>query len=286
MPCVMRKILLPTDFSDNSINAIRYAIELFRDEACTFYVLNVYRVPFLTNPDISYFDNQNLVHIEKSLQESSIINLNKLLDSIRENSGSKHDFKTISKYNFLVDAVKEVIKEEGIDLIVMGTKGATGAKEIFMGSNTGDIIMKVDCNILAVPERVTYSDPKEIAFPTDFRIDYTPDELECLTSIARKNDAFLRVLHIQNYPLNKHQNENREKLENLLKDKVNYRFYTLTNIDFDTALNCFTQSRGDIDMIAIIARHYGFFERLFFRPKVEELSFHTKVPLLVLHKKE
>ena len=282
----MKKILLPTDFSANSKNAIRYAIELFREDACEFILLNVYRVPYVTSPDLTYFDQQNLVHLETSLRESAQINLKKLVEEFKPDCGKNHRFKTISEYNFLVDAVKNILKKEEIDLIVMGTKGATGAKEIFMGSNTGDLIMKVDCNLLAVPENVSYKEPKEITFPTDYLIHYKPADLDYLISIAQRHDATIRVLHVQNEELTKNQKKNRDQLKDLLIGKVKHEFYTLTNADFDTALNCFTQSRGDVDMIAIIARHYGFFERLFFRPKVEELSFHTKVPLLVLHEKK
>ena len=72
----------------------------------------------------------------------------------------------------------------------------------------------------------------------------------------------------------------------LKQSKIENVSARVENIDFDEALNCFTQSRGDIDMIVMISGHYNFFQRLFFRPKVMELSFHTKIPLYVLHHKE
>ena len=167
----------------------------------------------------------------------------------------------------------------------MGTKGATGAKEIFMGTNTGDVIMKTDCNVIAVPEEARYKVPEEIVFPTDFRIPYAHKDLEPLLQVVEKNNATIRVLHFRDTgDLSESQEENKRTLESLLAN-VNFRFYTLTMTDFEDALNCFTQSRGDVDMIAIIAKHYNFFQRLFFRPKVRELSFHTKIPLFVLHHK-
>jgi ATP-dependent phosphoenolpyruvate carboxykinase len=83
--------------------------------------------------------------------------------------------------------------------------------------------------------------------------------------------------------LDEEQKFNKKTL-NKIFDKVPHSYHTLTNIDFEEALNCFTQSRGDVDLITIIAKHYNFFQRLFFKPKVEELSFHSNIPLLVLHK--
>jgi nucleotide-binding universal stress UspA family protein len=279
----MKKILLPTDFSPNSVNAIHYALNLFKDEKCTFYLLNVYRVPYVTSQDVAYVNTETLIDLEEGLKETSEERLKELAGKLTAGGNSNHSFEMISDYNFLSDSVKRIVGEKDIDLIVMGTKGATGAQEIFMGSNTGDIIMKVDCNVLAVPENVVYNEPREITFPTDYKISYEPEDLSYLLSIAKKHKAAIRVLHVQDDPLTEEQLVNKNNLETLLEG-VEHSFHTLTGINFETAVNSFTQSRGNIDMIAIIARHYSFFQRLFFRPKVEELSFHTRIPLLVLHK--
>lgn len=280
----MKKILLPTDFSPNSLNAINYALNLFRDEKCIFYLLNVFRVPYVASQDLAYSNTEFLVNIEAELKVNSEKELKNLVKDLKSRGNKDYTFEYISDYSFLSDSVKRIVEEKDIDLIVMGTKGATGAKEIFMGSNTGDIIMRVDRNVLAVPEKVIFDQPKEIAFPTDYEISYDAEDLEYLLNIAKKNKAVIRVLHVQDDPLTEEQLNNKNNLENLLKD-IEHSFHTLTGASFETAVNLFTQSRGNIDMIAIIARHYSFFQRLFFRPKVEELSFHTRIPLLVLHKK-
>ncbi len=277
----MKNILLPTDFSEISLNAIRYAVALFWDEPCTFYLLNVYRVPYLTNEQLMENDAGQLGILEDELHDASQKGLNNILGSLKR--GKDHVFHKISDYNFFSDSVKQHIEEKNIDLIVMGTKGATGAKEIFLGTNTGDVIMKTDCNLIAVPERATYSSPVEIAFPTDFRIAYQYKDLAPLIQLAEKHNSTLRILHFSDTDsLTEEQKDNKETLEALLAN-VNHEFYTLTMNDFEEALNCFTQSRGNMDMIAIIARHYNFFQRLLFRPKVRDLSFHTKIPMFVLH---
>ena len=281
----MKKILLPTDFSENSVNAIHYALHLFRNEECTFYLLNIYKIPYLADRDVAFMNQANaMADFEEGLRRTSKEKLDKLLSEIVQEKNPNHTFEAISDYNFLIDSVKYHIKDKDIDLIVMGTKGATGAKEIFMGSNTGDIIMKVDCNVLAVPENVGYHDPKEITFTTDYDIDYQTADLQYLLDILKMHQSNIRILHLQNKALTEAQIANKNNLTKILENEVHYTFHTLTNTDFSTAVNCFTQSRGNIDMIAIVARHYSFFQRLFFRPKVEELSFHTKIPLLVLHK--
>ncbi len=278
----MKNILLPTDFSTNSLNAIQYAVKFLKDEDCIFYLLNIYRMPYLEHDELMMYNIEKLASLENTLLKSSQRDLKATVKKI--NFSSNHKIKLLSDYSFFIDSVKQKIDEFNIDLIIMGTKGATGAKEIFMGSNTGDVIMKTDCDVIAVPDKATFKTPKEIVFPTDFRLLYEEDDLDILKKIAIKNGSNIRVLYVQNDdPLDAEQKANKKDLEWGFDD-LNYSFHTLTNTDFESAVNCFTQSRGDVDMIAIIAKHYNIFQRLFFKPKVEELSFHTKIPLLVLHK--
>lgn len=277
----MKKILLPTDFSDNSINAINYAVNLFKDDNCAFYLLNVFKIPYFTNEELMEHNTAQLAALEDEMYVHSKEELNRLLEKLPKNP--KHSFETISDYNLFNLAVHQVTTKKEIDLIVMGTKGATGAKEIFMGSNTSDTIMRNACSVVAIPEHSRFASPKEIVFPTDYEISYSHHDLKPLIDLAKKNDSFIRVLHFsENDELEANQVENKELLDTLLKD-IHHEYYTLSSIDFEDGINCFVQSRANIDMIVIIGRHYGFFERLFFKPKVRSLSFHTKVPLFVVH---
>ncbi len=279
---MMKNILLPTDFSKNSINAIHYVTKLFKDINCTFYLLHVYGVPFLTDQEIPYYESAKKGTLESTLFKESEHNLKKIIHGLPENP--RHKFKTISDYNFFINSILKTIEYKKIDMIVMGTKGATGAKEIFLGSNTGEVILKAACDILAIPENATYREPKEITFPTDYKFAYGNEDVKGLFEIAELHQSSVRVLHVMNEKsLDAAQEKNQKMMAKNLK-QIKHTFHILTNTNFEAALNCFTQSRGNIDMIAIVARHHTIFERLFFRPIVEKLSFHTNIPLLILHK--
>ncbi len=278
----MKNILLPTDFSRNSLNAMKYAVLLFKGIACNFYVLNVFKIPYLTNDELMVQNAEKLAHIERDLLDASQKGLKNVIKKIQIDSN--HNFIRISEFDFFINSIKKNVKDKEIDLVIMGTKGASGVKEIFMGSNTGDVIMKTECNVLAIPENASFKEPKEIAFPTDFKIAYKKENLNLLYNIASSYNSKINVIHLKDEKeLSKEQELNKKSLKDIFNDK-SFSFYTLTNTDFETAVNCFTQSRANIDMIAIVAKHYNFFQRLFFKPKVEELSFHTNIPLLVLHK--
>ncbi|MCP4884084.1 MAG: universal stress protein [Flavobacteriales bacterium] len=277
----MKNILLPTDFSDNSINAIEYASQLFKEIPCKFYLLNVFKIPYLANEELMDQNVAELAALEEEMYDNSKLEMEKLLELLPTNKF--HEFKTISDYNLFNLAVHQVVEEKNIELIIMGTKGATGAKEIFMGSNTGDVVMRSSCNVIAVPEKHSFKTPKEIVFPTDFQIEYDLEDLAPLISLAEMNGSSIRIVHFsEQTDLDQIQEENKRKLSSFLVN-VPHEYFTLSSSDFVEGLNCFAQSRGNIDMIVIIGRHYGFFQRLFFKPKVRSLSFHTNIPLFVIH---
>jgi len=277
----MKTILLPTDFSKNSINAIEYAVNLFKDIPCKFYLLNVFRIPYLANEELMDQNVNQLAALEEEMYDNSKHEMKKLLKKLPENDN--HDYEMISDYNLFNLAVHEVIEKKDIELIIMGTKGATGAKEIFLGSNTGDVIMKSACHVIAVPENHSYKPPEEILFPTDFQINYDFEDLGPLIRVAEMNNAVIRIVHFsEKSDLDEIQQENKRTLNSFLVN-VRHEHYTLSTSDFEEGINCYVQSRGNIDMIAIIGRHYGFFQRLFFKPKVRALSFHSTIPLFVIH---
>lgn len=278
----MKNILLPTDFSENSWNSIKYALKLFREEPCNFYILNSYRLPVYTNNEFIVVNTNE--SLEQNLSDACNEKMDALFEKIEKKyKNPKHSFRRIVEYNFFIDAVKEVVKKNDIDLIIMGTKGATGAKEIFIGTNTGDVINNVKKPILVIPENVAFNEPKEIAFPSDFKVPYKKNVLKTLLNIAKLHKSVLRIVHIKmdKNEISNEQLANKKYVEEFF-NTIETSFHTLHNLMLEDALNCFTHSR-DIDMIAMVPKNLNFFQKLFFKPKVEEISYHTRIPLLVLH---
>lgn len=278
----MNQILIPTDFSENSWNAIKYGLELFRKSKCTFYVVNINPIPPYSGAGTAVraaaenFDEYVLKESRKELQT-----LLKRIEKLPLNT--KHTFVTIALHDFFVDAIKREAEAKKIDLIIMGTKGASGLKKATVGSNTGDVITKVKQPLLAVPEDAIFSRPKEITFPTDYHISYDVKVLDTLIEMATMNDATIRILHIskKGEELSSEQLKKKDFLHDYLVD-IKHSFHTLTGSKLETAVQCFTESRN-VDMIAMVAKNLNFFQRILFRPAVEEISYHTEVPFLVLH---
>lgn len=278
-----RKILLPTDFSNNSWLAINYALQLYKNEACDFYLLNAFTG---TNSLI-----KNIINIEsggdfyEKAKEESESNLSKILDKliINKHGDPKHNFKTISVYNDPIEAIKNVVEQKDIEMIIMGTKGKTNEKGTVFGSVAVYVMEKVrNCPVIVVPESAKHSLPKEIVFPTSYKTHYKRRELSYLTDIAKKCDATIAILHIsEENGLDENQKEHKQMLKDIFED-VNYTFHSLSHYSVESAVNIFVESR-DSDMVAFINKKHAFFGSILTNPMVKGIAFHSKVPILVMH---
>jgi len=277
----MKNILIPSDFSENSWNATKYALSLFKNTPCNFYLLHVTLISYVAGGEAPLMPTGV---IEETLLKQAKKALQKLLNKVKKLSQNpEHHFFTVSSYNFFIDAVKEQIEEKKIDIIVMGTKGASGLSKIIIGSNTGDLITRIKCPVLIVPENTKFKPPKEIAFPTDYNIFYQSKILNSISELAKMFDSSIRIVHItkKNEELTPFQIENKESLNTYFADEK-YSFHKITNTKIEVGVQCFVESR-DIDMIIMIAKNLNLFQRILFKPTVEDISYHTDIPFFVLH---
>ncbi|OBX27229.1 nucleotide-binding universal stress UspA family protein [Gelidibacter algens] len=279
----MKNVLLPTDFSENSLNAIKYALRLFEETACNFYLLHVIKSSAIGINDSPYL--VSTAQIEDVYTQTAKARLRDTLNHIstKLSTSKKHKFYTVTDHNFLVESIRQQVSEKKINMIVMGTKGATGLKKIIVGSNTGDVITKVHCNTLVVPENAKFKTLKEVAFPTDFSMLYNINILQPVVNITEKHGAAIRILNIskKDAVLNNDQNKNKELLEDYFSN-LDHSFHFLTNKKVEDAVQCFVESRN-IDMIVMVAKNLNYFQHILFHSKIEKISYHTDVPFLVLH---
>jgi len=276
-------ILLPTDFSENAWNAISYAIDFFKSTKCNFYLLHVNRIKDMVTGAEAYMPTAEV--IKEVYTKPSRTKLIQLLKDISENhkSNKKHRFFTLTDNYFFLESIRKHVEEKKIDMIVMGTKGASGLSEYIVGSNTGDVITKVKCTTLVVPEHSKFSELKEIAFPSDFNLSYDINILDPLTEILKNFESSLRIIHIhkKDTQLNSEQSNNKELLNDYFVD-FNPSLHFLTNKKVEDAIQCFVESRA-VDMIVMVAKNLNYFQNILFHTKIEKITYHTDIPFLVLH---
>lgn len=276
----MRKILIPTDFSENAMNALKYATELFKYEISEFYIMNTYQeesysevvlptqgVLDIATSKISKTSNEQLQIIKK--------------DIITISPNPRHKFHTISANNLLLDEADRIVDQENIDIVVMGTKGKTNDKKLTFGSNTLQVLKYVQCPVLAIPENYAYIQPKHILFPTNFMIPYKRRELKLVSEIAAPFRATIDVLYISiSDKLSRRQQENQEFLkEELCKNTINFK--TENSKHLINSIYKYIREK-DIDMLVMVNTEHSFLENIVFQSPLDELSLNLDIPFLSL----
>jgi len=279
----MKRILVPTDFSNNAWNALSYALELFKEEECKFFLLNTYTPAIASSRFMASSMEDGL--LTNSAQQCSMNGLNKLMQRIKAQfNNENHSFETISSFSLLVDEVVSTIAVYGIDLLVTGTKGSSGVEEVFMGSNTVRMIKAVkECPVLAIPNGFQYVQPTEIAFATDFNRFYTKSELAPLMEMALSFRSVIRIVHVQYEikALNEMQQFNLNMLRKYLGEVEHY-VHTVSELNsVSKTLELFSEEL-EIHLLAMLNYQHSYMERLTREPIVKRVAFHTRNPLLVI----
>jgi len=278
------RILLPTDFSKNSWNAIQYAIKLFENKKCSFYILHTYSKEThgldsltLLDPDEA-FDKMSELRSRKGLGD--------ILVRLSQLKNKNHQFHVVSESTLLSNAIKNLNKEHRFKMIVMGAKGMTNQIGETYGKQTLGILKQIrKCPILIVPTKVDFNYPKEIVLSTNFNTKIKVSEIKYLVDIAKLSNASIQVLSLTApHKLTFNQKRNKVFIRKQLKD-VAHKFNSLRNSNMAIALSCFVEIRQS-NMISYIDRKPSFWERLGFgRLSLRKLGYYTNVPVLALHAK-
>ncbi|WP_420322023.1 universal stress protein [Flagellimonas sp.] len=276
----MKQILIPTDFSKNARNAIAYGLTFLKDQQCNIHFLHTYTPAFyrmdyvMGGPTFSAIPDPSV--------ELSLIGLEKTVSQAKEEfSNPNHKYNMLSSFNTLTDEIKASCEKWNVELIVMGTQGATGAKEIFLGTNTVHTLRKAQVPVLVVPEQCKYKKIETILFPTDYWTDYKMEELEFLLDQVKMLNAKIIVLHVnERAHISETQRKNKQLLNEKLKD-VAHQFEWDNESSMPNAIHQFIK-KNDIDLLVMMNRKHNFFERLLIKPNVDSMGFHTTIPFLVI----
>ncbi|MCM4168104.1 hypothetical protein KCTC52924_03657 [Arenibacter antarcticus] len=279
----MKKILIPTDFSENSKNAIRYALDLFKETPCHFYLLyvNIDGSDYLEKPVYNLGTNI-LVEKRPKVIEEKLKDLEKFINSAFSKN-QDHLFTTLNEEGFFLKAIRKHILDKKIELIVMGTRGATEIKEFFMGSNAGDVITKVACDVLIIPDKAQYSGFKQVIFPVDFESPLVEATIKTIRQLIGSQKTHLKLVYITKSGISLFkevetlQKQWVEKLSKSIPNPVS--FHRVVNKKIENGIHHFAKSTN-ADLIIMISKDYGLIHKLFLDTTVEEVSFTTKIPLL------
>ena len=277
----MKNILIPTDFSKNADNATQFALAYFSKHEVNFVLAHIEHSDTLPPA----FEALN------SYITGEMLPSNQVIQALQNTRKKILAAPLLKAANIIIDyletsfteGIKQLIETHEIDLIVMGTQGFSADKNKIIGTHAQAVITKIKCPVLVIPENATFTVPVNIAFPTDYNSIYKSKVLDTLMAISNVHNSSIKVIRIVNpkVALTQYQHKNRGYLKDYFKDTTS-SFHRVNHLNFQEGLQEFIDSM-DIDMVAIIAKNLNFFELLLFKSTVVKMSYHTKIPFLVLH---
>ncbi len=274
---MINAILIPTDFSEVANNAIQYAVELAKKCNAHIHIFHAKQIP-IADPAFPAEAYQLYVdEIARTEKEG----FEHLKNGILNNVGLTVSFH--SSTGFVADEILDYASNNNIDLVIMGTKGATGMAEVFIGTNAASVIDKAHLPVLVIPPGFKYKNIEHIIYATDYNEPEFPS-VSRMMFFAELYDARVTVLHAKtevDHYFNAEGNFFNRNLENFSHKKI--AVINLNNKDASSAIEDWVDTQH-ADFLVLAKHNRNFFDRLFHRSLSKQMAYHSKVPLLVLNK--
>ncbi len=260
----MNTVIVPVDFSETSLHAARYAAKLLTGHYGVTMIL--YH---------SYSKSSEAAQATESLEQLKAVLMKDNVVKMETLAHEESDF---------VDGLEKAARHRRADLVIMGITGKSAIAQVFFGSNTLKMAERKVCPVLIVPEKAAFNPIKNVMLTSDFKntVSTTPS-----APIKDFLDVFNPQLHVVNVDkdhyisLTEDYENEKQELKKLFAD-YKPEFYFMRLYDVDEAINLFAESRN-IDMIIAIQKNHSFIGKLLSGSRTKTLSYHSKMPILVMH---
>jgi nucleotide-binding universal stress UspA family protein len=275
----MKTILVPTDFSKNALNAVKYAFAYAEATKSKVILFHAYDEP-TTELDITFFGGYH--YGKKEAKEDAENGMKKLVISL------SNTFPTV-KPKWVVQAgvasktIIEYVKENDTNMIIMGTTGQNAIVRTLFGSTVSAIITNAPCTVIAVPPKVKFKQISKVALGVDLEKESLPAIMKSV-AFAKQFKAEITFIHVQDLEIFDFEEE-LQKLVDKMKKQMKYKnisFYISKEADIVTGLSNFIKKKRP-EILSMI--NYGRkFPKTIWEPSwTNKISNHLQVPLLVLH---
>lgn len=282
----MSKLLVPIDFSDASINAIKYAVGISKVAGSAVVLFHAQPLPAAPIIEPGYHPGDMKVQLEamKVAQENLQRLASKYDCEFYKDSFEMMDFSTEVKYGGMVDTINRIIQENNdFDLLIMGTEGASGTWSEWLGTHASDVLEGTDLPVLVIPKESKYNGINSIALATN-TIDLEQQSVKDLLDFSEIFDAELSMVNVE-----KVKGEHPEYIDIQLTAKIDkeplqeLHYTKIRHQDVESALLEFAEAQG-LDILAVIRPKRGIIESIFHKSLSKQLVMHSKTPVLVMRK--
>lgn len=273
----LKNILVPVDFSDCSKNALNYAIRLAMSAKAHLTLLNCYTVHVNAaevtvdlHPQLSY-------ELEKNAKDS----FEKLEEEIPQLKEVPHT--GLTRMSFIVKGIEDVVSEEKIDLVVMGTKGASNRVNELFGSNTYHMIKKSRVPVLVVPDEARFDIMKNLLFAADFKHIKNMHSLDMIKVFLSFFNAKVEVLHLGESwsDLSTQKVKEAAAIIDYFSHTEHSYHFVAEETDIEDGINEHL-AKSHNDLLILIARKHYFPGKIFKRKMTRRAVLRSKIPLLTI----
>lgn len=268
----MKTILVPTDFSNNAFKALIYAAHLAKAIEAKILLLNAYQAPTASS--------NVMINFTDILEEDSKKDLDKTINKLKaveELSGV--EIEGVSVYGFLTEAIAKVEAKNDIDLVIMGTAGASNLSNRLFGSNTTDAIKNTKLPLLVIPRDTEYKEWKNITFASNIQKDKNDCPFKPLTNLVKLIDTHLHIVTV----VENESEIDKDDIKNRIDNKLQGILYDVNVIENDSVAEGILDfiDDYDTDLLVLIRKNYGFIEGLLHSSVTKKLALHSAKPMLL-----
>ncbi len=270
----MQKLLVPTDFSECAENALDYALFIAKNMNAEITLLSAYHIPSSGSATI-------VVNIQEDMRNETQEELSALIDK-KSKEYPKIKITGETDFNVPVNSILRHTEKNDYDMVVLGTTGASGVKDIFLGSTTSNLVDKVRIPILAVPHNSNFRSIESILMACSLESIKSVDSMNFLKLFATSLNLEVKFFNV--YKENDEGLADRiaKKKEGLkiIFDSFKYEIELIQSNDIEDAV---LQAVGKNQLLSVVTRERKFFDKMFHPSMSKKLAKHSKSPILILH---
>jgi nucleotide-binding universal stress UspA family protein len=282
----MKTILVPTDFSKNSLKALRFAIELAVKNS--FKIIAVHQTSILEMAPESTFTG---FYVPSPIDQIGFLKneLEKFVNRAINTSASKINKSAITSEIIpgvgTVQTILETAKKHKADIIILGSTGASGLKRILIGSVAAKVLELSTIPVIIIPEKFRNKPLKHIGYASD--LSHVASEMEKLIPFADMLGASIEIFHVEpTFPTSeayKKFNPESSLVDLRMKYKRENITYKLVKTKFDndfyTGIDKYRRTAKP-DLLCMVSHKRNWVNKILDPSKSKGVAYHNEIPVI------
>lgn len=264
----MKNILVPIGTSENAHETLQYAVDFASEFDSNIFVMEVFSVSASAS---------TLANIREKLAESSKEHIKAVIDKV---DSKKVTIKMATYNGDIVDGLKDIDQDLGIDLIILAPRSNDIQEEMYLGNTSGKIVKQTDIPTLIVPKGTVFKPFKIVLTAFKSGVLKQKSILNPLIEIKKKFDSKISLLFVKTPGYTKEDLKINMSLMGLSSELIQSE----NPSTYLGVLQHFESKHPDL--LCVFRRKRGFFKKLWEKNTIPKSEFFAPVPVLVLSVKK